>query len=176
MYATLETHERWLQPFWSNLPYRHTLSAWDGESVLCTFNIFISSRPRVELIEDVRRRKTPNKGFHDFDLVAKLRATSGPLKLPSGCDSDIVVDAKLGLHVTNTGGIWFRMMYEHEVLVLTQRCHEGHLEHFASWGVPYYERALYSWMREVILRLLTGHWDNHLVKRRAFEILSSRVK
>jgi hypothetical protein len=173
MYAT--KHFPWLNPFYEQLPYEHALSDWDEAAVKCFsswgVNRFSVSIENVTLICD----SDPNSD--GYDLVAHLRATGMPQKFRWGCDGDLVVDAKMGLHVSDTKRLSRKMEHDHEALVLTRRCFNGHAEHFTSWGLPYYEEFLFVWARENIFRALGGFQEGRmLTNRKVFELLCDHIE
>lgn len=117
------------------------------------------------------------QNFRDYDLSAKVRARSGPMVLRAGCQGDIMIDGTCGMHMSNSGMVYDRMWYGHQVVVVTLRCHEGHASHFVSWRLPCDHKVALNGIRARIFEAWGGGFYNHHLRLNvAFDLLTSELR
>jgi len=176
MWTTQQQTRDWTEMFLERLPYRRVYG-WGGEA-----DHALGDWKRlgfdVEILR-VRKLNTRKPGFHDYDLAAIVRARSARMIRGKGCDGDVVVDAQVGLHLTNAGLLHPWMWYGRHASVVTLRCHEGHSWHFKSWLVPKLQSQ--HGINETILKAISQQYltsrfldkSDPLVK--AYDIFMSRL-
>lgn len=167
----------WTEMFLQRLPYPYRVLQWSGwgENVLKDWTRLGFD---VEILR-VTRLDTRKPGFHDYDLAAIVRARSATMVRGTGCDGDVVVDAQIGLHLSNAGLVHPWMWYGKHVAVVTLRCHEGHRNHFRSWRLP--DAQAKAGINQLILGAISRQFrvsrscDSNDPVYRAYDILMSRL-
>lgn len=176
MRATLNqlTNHRWPPGFLKYaLPYSHTLYDWTPLVHGNYYEPWANSPFQVE-VRRVQQLKTRAPGFHDYDLAAELRASSGLLRLSDyGPELELIVDAAVGIHMTNAGQVHARMWYGCEMGVLTALC-PTRPDLNTSWVIP-----AGPWrvaMREALfLRLTNTQTPGKTLNRRLLGTLYPKV-
>lgn len=120
----------------NRLPYPCKASEWNDNARHQLVAWWESPSIDIEIAKVTRLMTHRYPRFRDYDLAARLRASSQRRKLTTGCQGDIAIDGCFGMHMSNSGHIYSGMLYGRTAAVVTVRCYEGHASHFSSWLLP----------------------------------------